>query len=57
MAVADTYIIHSNELTDSFAKHAEDHYSEYTIGVYPVENDTAVAVALVANKYSPSNCW
>jgi capping protein (actin filament) muscle Z-line, alpha len=27
------------------------------MGVYPVESDSAVAILLVANKYSPQNFW
>lgn len=37
--------------------HAREHYSSCSYGVYPIENDSAVAILLVANKYSPNNFW
>lgn len=47
----------SKSLTKSLEKHAEEHYPSASIGVYPIENDSAVALVLVANKYSPNNFW
>ncbi|KAL1304070.1 hypothetical protein AAFC00_000505 [Neodothiora populina] len=44
-------------LIKSFEKHAEEHYPASAIGVYPIENDSAIALVLVANKYSPNNFW
>ncbi|KAI5307766.1 F-actin-capping protein subunit alpha [Ascosphaera atra] len=46
-----------NALARSFETHAKEHYPSYTMGVYPVDDDSAVAIALVANKYSPNNFW
>ncbi|PGH27709.1 hypothetical protein AJ80_00496 [Polytolypa hystricis UAMH7299] len=44
-------------LLRSLSTHAEEHYQSCSYGVYPTENDTAVAIVLVANKYSPNNFW
>ncbi len=44
-------------LVKSTSKHAEDHYPSSTYGVYPIENDSKIAIVLVANKYSPNNFW
>ena len=35
----------------------KEHFTSYSFGVYPIENDTAVAIVIVANKYSPNNFW
>ncbi|KAI5279479.1 F-actin-capping protein subunit alpha, partial [Ascosphaera aggregata] len=51
-----TYVF-DKSLAKSFEAHAKEHYPSYTMGVYPVENDSAVAIVLVANKYSPHNFW
>lgn len=44
-------------LLKSLAKHAAEHYPNCSYGVYPTEDDTAVAILLVANRYSPNNFW
>ncbi|CAI7621226.1 unnamed protein product [Penicillium bialowiezense] len=44
-------------LLKSFGAHAREHYPNSTYGVYPIENDSAVAILLVANRYSPNNFW
>ncbi|KAJ5522734.1 F-actin-capping protein subunit alpha [Penicillium frequentans] len=44
-------------LLKSLSIHAREHYSSCSYGVYPIENDSAVAILLVANKYSPNNFW
>ncbi|OKL60857.1 hypothetical protein UA08_03300 [Talaromyces atroroseus] len=44
-------------LLRSLSAHATEHYPNSAYGVYPIENDTAVAIVLVANRYSPSNFW
>ncbi|ODH44300.1 hypothetical protein ACO22_00920 [Paracoccidioides brasiliensis] len=41
----------------SLSAHAKEHYPSCSYGVYPTDNDTAVAILLVANKYSPNNFW
>ncbi|KAI5299464.1 Mediator of RNA polymerase II transcription subunit 7 [Ascosphaera pollenicola] len=58
-----TYVLESanlefiNSLHRAFSAHAAEHYPSYTLGIYPTDNDSAVAIALVANKYSPNNFW
>ena len=41
----------------SFSIHASEHYPNSSISVVPTSNDTAIALLLAANKYSPSNFW
>ncbi|EPS28327.1 F-actin-capping protein subunit alpha [Penicillium oxalicum] len=44
-------------LLKSLGVHAKEHYPNCSYGVYPIENDSAVAILLVANRYSPNNFW
>ncbi|RMJ23868.1 hypothetical protein PHISP_05271 [Aspergillus sp. HF37] len=44
-------------LLKSLSAHAIEHYPGCSYGVYPTENDTAAAIVLVANRYSPNNFW
>ncbi|KAF2794529.1 F-actin-capping protein-like protein subunit alpha-1 [Melanomma pulvis-pyrius CBS 109.77] len=44
-------------LVKSLGTHASEHYPKSSIGVYPTEDDTQLAILTVANKYSPSNFW
>jgi len=37
--------------------HTKEHYPNASYGVYPIENDSKIAILLVANKYSPNNFW
>jgi hypothetical protein len=48
---------HSKSLIKSLEKHASDHYPNSSYGVYPIEDDSKIAILLVANKYSPNNFW
>ncbi|KAI1366931.1 2-oxoisovalerate dehydrogenase beta subunit [Xylaria arbuscula] len=41
----------------SLSSYIDEHYSSASYGVYPIENDTKVAVIIVSNKYSPQNYW
>ncbi|RYC60384.1 hypothetical protein CHU98_g5822 [Xylaria longipes] len=41
----------------SLSTYVQEHYPNASCGVYPTENDTKVAVVIVANKYSPNNFW
>jgi capping protein alpha len=34
-----------------------EHFRSSSIGVYPTDNDSSIALVLVANKYSPQNFW
>jgi hypothetical protein len=44
-------------LLKAFQTASAEHFPSYTIGVYPADHDAAVALLLVANKYSPQNFW
>ncbi|PPJ49599.1 hypothetical protein CBER1_01874 [Cercospora berteroae] len=44
-------------LHKAFAAAAAEHFPSYAVGVYPAENGSAIALLLVANKYSPQNFW
>ncbi|KAJ5604382.1 subunits of heterodimeric actin filament capping protein Capz [Penicillium lagena] len=44
-------------LLKSLGVHAREHYPSCSYGVYPIENDSTVAIVLVANRYSPNNFW
>lgn len=35
----------------------QEHYPSASLGVFPTENDSKVAIVVVANKYSPNNFW
>ncbi|KAI0186677.1 2-oxoisovalerate dehydrogenase beta subunit [Xylaria flabelliformis] len=41
----------------SLSTYVREHYPNASYGVYPTENDTKVAIIIVANKYSPNNFW
>lgn len=47
----------SKSLVKTLSAHAAEHYPSSSIGVYPIDNDSAIALVLVANKYSPNNFW
>jgi capping protein alpha len=44
-------------LVKSLKTHTTEHYPKASLGVYPVEDDSQIAIVTVANKYSPSNYW
>ncbi|WPH01054.1 Hypothetical protein R9X50_00388900 [Acrodontium crateriforme] len=44
-------------LQKAFAAASTEHFPSSTIGVFPTSSDSAVALLLVANKYSPQNFW
>jgi capping protein alpha len=37
--------------------HLLEHYPSSTAGVFSAENDSKIAIIVVANKYSPTNFW
>jgi capping protein alpha len=37
--------------------YVKEHFANGAYGAYPIENDSKVAIIIVANKYSPSNFW
>ena len=48
---------YSKSLLKAMGNHALEHYRSCSYGVYPIENDSAIAIVLVANRYSPNNFW
>lgn len=44
-------------LVKSLTIHVTEHYPKASLGIYPVEDDTQLAIITVASKYSPSNFW
>ncbi|KAK4549378.1 hypothetical protein LTR36_006375 [Oleoguttula mirabilis] len=44
-------------LQKSFSAAASEHFPSSTVGIFPAESHSAVALLLVANKYSPQNFW
>ena len=47
----------SKSLLKSLGTHVKEHYTNASYGVYPIENDSKIAILVVANKYSPNNFW
>ncbi|KAK4463812.1 F-actin-capping protein subunit alpha [Cladorrhinum samala] len=41
----------------TLSTYAAEHFPNATYGAYPIENDSKVAIIIVANKYSPNNFW
>ncbi|QUC21116.1 uncharacterized protein UV8b_05359 [Ustilaginoidea virens] len=41
----------------STGAYVKEHFSNASFGAYPIESDSKVAIAIVANKYSPHNFW
>src|SRR6266702_8796321 len=48
---------YSKSLLKSLSSHVAEHYPKSSLGVYPIENDSKIAILTVANKYSPNNFW
>jgi len=44
-------------LLKALRTHVDEHYPSSSIGVYSTENDSKIAIVIVANKYSPNNYW
>ncbi|KAG6023192.1 F-actin-capping protein subunit alpha [Claviceps citrina] len=41
----------------SLGAYVKEHFANAAFGVYPIDSDSKVAIAIVANKYSPNNFW
>jgi len=44
-------------LIKSLSTQVNEHYPSASYGAYPIENDSKIAILIVANKYSPNNFW
>jgi len=47
----------SKSLSKALTSHAAEHYPASSTGVYPTQDDSAIALLSVANKYSLNNFW
>lgn len=47
----------SKSLLKSLGSHVKEHFPNASYGVYPIEDDSKIAILVVANKYSPNNFW
>ncbi|KAF2732003.1 F-actin-capping protein-like protein subunit alpha-1 [Polyplosphaeria fusca] len=60
---SQSYVLESNHsdlvksLVKSLGTHTSEHYPKSSQGVFPIEDDSQLAIVTVANKYSPSNYW
>lgn len=62
-SAVQSYVLESSQLDlvksllKSLSSHVAEHYPKSSLGVYPIENDSKIAILTVANKYSPNNFW
>lgn len=54
---AITETIRRKSLLKSLGAHVKEHYPNASYGVYPIEDDSKLAILVAANKYSPNNFW
>ncbi|KAF6833572.1 transketolase [Colletotrichum plurivorum] len=60
---AQSYVLESSNADlikstlKSLGPYVQEHFPNAAYGVYPIENDSKVAVIIVSNKYSPNNFW
>lgn len=47
----------SKSILKSLSTHVKEHFTNASYGAYPIENDSQIAILIVANKYSPNNFW
>lgn len=48
---------HSKSTLKSLGTYVKEHFPNASYGVYPIENDSKLAIITVASKYSPNNFW
>ncbi|OIW24905.1 F-actin capping protein, alpha subunit [Coniochaeta ligniaria NRRL 30616] len=41
----------------SISTYVKEHFPNAASGVYPIEDDSKIAIVIVSNKYSPNNFW
>ncbi|KAH0545205.1 hypothetical protein FGG08_000659 [Glutinoglossum americanum] len=62
-SAAQTYVLESKNsdliksIIKSLAPYVKEHYPAAAYSAYPIENDSTIAILIVANKYSPNNFW
>lgn len=47
----------SKSTSKSLGSYVKEHFPNAAYGVYPVEDDSKLAIIIVGNKYSPNNFW
>ena len=47
----------SKSTLKSVSAYVKEHFPNAAYGVYPIEDDSKIAIIVVANKYSPNNFW
>ena len=55
--LSEADLIPRKSLIKSLGAHVKEHYPNAAYGVYPIEDDSKIALLVVANKYSPNNFW
>ncbi|PBP15660.1 pyruvate dehydrogenase E1 component beta subunit [Diplocarpon rosae] len=62
-SAVQSYVLESSQsdliksLSKALSSHVKEHYSNASYGVFPIEDDSKIALLVVANKYSPNNFW
>lgn len=52
-----TRLSRRKSILKALSAYVKEHYPNAAYGAYPIENDSKVAIIIVANKYSPNNFW
>ncbi|RDL37188.1 Subunits of heterodimeric actin filament capping protein Capz [Venustampulla echinocandica] len=62
-SAVQSYVLESSHidlvksLLKSVGAHVKEYYPSASCGIYPIEDDSKIAILVVANKYSPNNFW
>jgi len=62
-SAVQSYVLESSHadlvksLIKSLSTQVTEHYPSASYGAYPIEDDSKIAILIVANKYSPNNFW
>lgn len=49
--------VDSKSTSKSLGTYVKEHFPNAAYGVYPIEDDSKLAIIIVGNKYSPNNFW
>lgn len=49
--------MHRKSTLKSLGAYVKEHFPNAAFGVYPIEDDSKLAIIVVGNKYSPNNFW
>ncbi|KAK4034416.1 F-actin capping protein alpha subunit-domain-containing protein [Parachaetomium inaequale] len=47
----------AKSILKGLSTYVNEHFTNAAYGAYPIENDSKIAIVIVANKYSPNNFW